>query len=120
MSQNKTSKYLKYAIGEIVLVVIGILIALQVSNWNEVRKTKESVRKTLTSLKNEIEINEKQVSNVFPYHKMLRDTLRNIDVDNLLSEKEKISNFGKDIKSLGRTKPHFKQQYGLVRSKILI
>ena len=32
--ENKTSKYFKYAIGEIVLVVIGILIALQINNWN--------------------------------------------------------------------------------------
>ncbi len=37
MEKNKTGKYLKYAIGEIVLVVIGILIALQVNNWNNVR-----------------------------------------------------------------------------------
>jgi len=37
MEKNKTSKYFKYAIGEIVLVVIGILIALQVSNWNNDR-----------------------------------------------------------------------------------
>ena len=36
--ENKTGKYLKYAIGEIVLVVIGILIALQINNWNEARK----------------------------------------------------------------------------------
>ena len=35
--ENKTSKYLKYAIGEIVLVVIGILIALQINNWNQDR-----------------------------------------------------------------------------------
>ena len=32
MEQNKTSKYFKYAIGEIILVVIGILIALQINN----------------------------------------------------------------------------------------
>lgn len=38
---GKTSKYLKYAIGEIILVVIGILIALQINNWNEQRKTKQ-------------------------------------------------------------------------------
>ena len=36
--ENKTSKYFKYAIGEIVLVVIGILIALQINNWNQNRK----------------------------------------------------------------------------------
>jgi hypothetical protein len=38
MEQNKTSKYFKYAIGEIILVVIGILIALQINNWNEQKK----------------------------------------------------------------------------------
>ena len=38
MTNNKTAKYLTYAIGEIILVVIGILIALQINNWNEDRK----------------------------------------------------------------------------------
>ena len=38
LKEGKTTNYLKYAIGEIVLVVIGILIALQVNNWNEARK----------------------------------------------------------------------------------
>ena len=37
MKQNKMSKYFKYAIGEIFLVMIGILLALQVSNWNQQR-----------------------------------------------------------------------------------
>ena len=38
--ENKTGKYFKYAFGEIVLVVIGILIALSINNWNENRKNK--------------------------------------------------------------------------------
>lgn len=38
LNEGKNSKYFKYAIGEIVLVVIGILIALQINNWNENRK----------------------------------------------------------------------------------
>ena len=38
LEKGKTTNYLKYAIGEIVLVVIGILIALQINNWNESRK----------------------------------------------------------------------------------
>ena len=41
LSENKFSKYLIYAIGEIFLVVIGILIALQVNNWNENKKTEK-------------------------------------------------------------------------------
>lgn len=39
--ENKTAKYLKYAIGEIVLVVIGILIALQINNWNQIQNEKK-------------------------------------------------------------------------------
>ncbi len=38
ISEGKTVKYFKYAIGEIVLVVIGILIALAVNNWNQEKK----------------------------------------------------------------------------------
>jgi hypothetical protein len=40
LMQNKTGKYFRYALGEIVLVMIGILLALQVNNWNENRKAK--------------------------------------------------------------------------------
>jgi hypothetical protein len=43
LMENKTGKYFKYAIGEIILVVIGILIALQINNWNESRKLQENV-----------------------------------------------------------------------------
>lgn len=50
LSQGNTGKYLKYAIGEIILVVIGILIALQINNWNEQRK--ENFRET--KLKSEL------------------------------------------------------------------
>ena len=48
--ESKTSKYFKYAIGEIILVVIGILIALQINNWNEAKKTKEKERQVLTEI----------------------------------------------------------------------
>ena len=43
LTENKFNKYLLYATGEIILVVIGILIALQVNNWNEERKQKIQV-----------------------------------------------------------------------------
>ena len=46
LTENKFSKYLFYAIGEIVLVVIGILIALQINNWNENKKV-ETIKKTI-------------------------------------------------------------------------
>jgi hypothetical protein len=49
MEKNKTGKYLKYAVGEIILVVIGILIALQINNWNENQKKQQF---EITILKN--------------------------------------------------------------------
>ncbi|MGB5170011.1 MAG: DUF6090 family protein [Eudoraea sp.] len=52
--ENKTWKYLKYAIGEIILVVIGILIALQVNNWNENRKVENYKLELLIQLKEDI------------------------------------------------------------------
>ena len=42
LQENKVTRHLAYALGEIFLVVIGILIALQVNNWNEERKRKEN------------------------------------------------------------------------------
>jgi competence protein ComGC len=61
MSENKTSKYFKYAIVEIVLVVIGILIALQINNWNEKQKDIEKEQQILLSLREEFKQNIKEL-----------------------------------------------------------
>lgn len=57
MSKNKTMRYFKYAFGEIILVVVGILIALQINNWNEIRKDriieKQILDEMLISLKSD-------------------------------------------------------------------
>jgi hypothetical protein len=53
MEKNKTGTYLKYAVGEIVLVVIGILIALQINNWNEARKLNQLEKTYLNRLVDE-------------------------------------------------------------------
>jgi hypothetical protein len=60
MNQNKNAKYFKYAIGEIVLVVIGILIALQINNWNENRKLDKEEVLVLNSLHEDLELAKKQ------------------------------------------------------------
>ncbi len=56
MEKNKTGKYLKYAIGEIVLVVIGILIALQINNWNETRKDRKLEKEFLIGLQETLQL----------------------------------------------------------------
>jgi len=57
METGKTTKYFKYAIGEIILVVIGILIALQINNWNENRKQDIREASVLEELKQGLESN---------------------------------------------------------------
>ena len=57
MEKNKTGKYLKYAIGEIILVVIGILIALWINNKNEASKERAIERKMLIEYKAELAYN---------------------------------------------------------------
>ncbi len=55
LTENKFTKYLIYAIGEIVLVVIGILIALQINNWNELNKQQQEEIKMLQNFKMSIQ-----------------------------------------------------------------
>jgi len=54
LDEGKTSKYFKYAIGEIILVVIGILIALQLNNLNTIRSEKQSLNKYLEKIETNI------------------------------------------------------------------
>ena len=71
LQEGKTSKYLKYAIGEIVLVVIGILIALQINNWNEQRKDSIKENQIVKSLYNEFlenfEYTEERTKELFSF-----------------------------------------------------
>lgn len=64
MSKNKTSKYFKYAIGEIILVVIGILIALQITNWNESRKESIKEMQFLKNFKSDLLANKTELERV--------------------------------------------------------
>ncbi len=59
--ENKTTNYVKYAIGEIVLVVIGILIALQINNWNETQKDKKQEHLILKNLNFEFKKNKMDI-----------------------------------------------------------
>ena len=74
-NDNQFLKYSRYAIGEIILVVIGILIALQINNWNEERQLKKSVdvylNRLVEDLNNDIEnLFYQKSSHQFRYHCM--------------------------------------------------
>jgi hypothetical protein len=61
----KAGKYLKYAIGEIILVVIGILIALQINNWNEERKDRKREQVILKNLQTDFKTNISNVNEAY-------------------------------------------------------
>lgn len=67
LTSNKFSKYLLYAVGEIILVVIGILIALQIDNWNEERKQRETEIHYLNNLKTDLQLNIAELDDYIAY-----------------------------------------------------
>jgi len=116
--ENKFSKYLIYAIGEIVLVVIGILIALSVNNWKERRTLKKEEMKLLVGLDEALKIDikdlkdndsitnstlnsyaiiKKQLSSNLPYHDSLAVHFgRCFDVTNFISNPSNLKTTGID------------------------
>ncbi len=63
LSENQVSKYLLYAAGEILLVMIGILLALQINNWNEARKDGVKEKKVLVSLLEDFKYSQTRLKN---------------------------------------------------------
>tara|TARA_R110002049_G_scaffold239565_1_gene412869 strand:+ start:2882 stop:3652 length:771 start_codon:yes stop_codon:yes gene_type:complete len=89
--ENKTGKYLKYAIGEIILVVIGILIALQINNWNENSKTNIKEQILLVALKQELTTNLKELNGIIEVNRKRNEAAHKLV--SVLSPKEaKLSN----------------------------
>ncbi|MCB0664686.1 MAG: hypothetical protein KDC80_02640 [Saprospiraceae bacterium] len=74
LSENKFSKYLIYAVGEIILVVIGILIALQINNKNELHKDRIKEIKYLQNIKEDLIINNKKIDNLIERRKRRTQT----------------------------------------------
>ena len=74
LTENKFSKYLLYAIGEIVLVVIGILIALQINNWKEARKDLKVEITILKNIKKDVSLDIEDVVFNIKYHKVFLES----------------------------------------------
>jgi hypothetical protein len=67
-AKNKFSSYLAYAIGEITLIVIGILIALQINNWNTDRINKRQELKTYKNIRNQLVEDQKELTKVIGFN----------------------------------------------------
>jgi hypothetical protein len=90
---SNISKYLLYAFGEIILVMIGILLALQVNNWNEAKKTSAAIVSALIETKEDLE----------------KDTL--LLQENILNHQEDLLAQSRVIEVLERKTPWSKQTY---------
>ncbi|OZV68049.1 DUF6090 family protein [Winogradskyella aurantia] len=80
MENSKSTRYFKYAIGEIILVVIGILIALQINTWNQARLERISEQNILKDLKVEFEANFIDLNRVLNQHQLILKELRALQV----------------------------------------
>lgn len=78
LEENKTGRYLKYAIGEIVLVMIGILLALQVNTWNNNRELKKEELKVLKSLHQEFSENLIKFDSAYKFHLRRKKNIKTI------------------------------------------
>ena len=84
LTENKTGTYLKYAIGEIVLVMIGILLALQVNTWNENKKSNTKFNKLLVNVFNDLKVDLEIAQSRIDFYKY-KDSLANDIINGKLS-----------------------------------
>ena len=80
LTENKFGKYLLYAIGEIVLVVIGILIALSINNWSNNKELRHTEQMYLLSLQSEFQTNLNKINESISENKVLM-----IDIEQMLT-----------------------------------
>ena len=75
LEQRKFKKYLSYAVGEIILIVVGILIALQISNYHEERKERQRERQILVALTHELDEDIAEIDDVVKGNTQLLEEL---------------------------------------------
>ncbi|MCK0178875.1 DUF6090 family protein [Flavobacteriaceae bacterium S0862] len=118
MSENKTGKYFKYAIGEIILVVIGILIALQINNWNEARKAKNVEKQIYIKMLVDIKENNKITDQTISSLKTFQDLHYHLfDLMNDRASFDPNSVYG-NLRSGVYFDPFFKNNYQLISQQI--
>jgi len=106
LTENNFSKYLIYAIGEIVLVVAGILIALQINNWNETKKNRAYELTMLQEVKYAMEVDSKVLEEVLPYIQATMHSIKKLSVikndptqstDSLYIHLQRVLSFGTNL-----------------------
>lgn len=106
--ENKTGKYFKYAIGEIILVVIGILIALSINNWNEQRKINKEEQNALINLKEDFQYNKSQIESlIFSTNRTLQANLKILEFTGKKSKPNSEVYFDSLINFINATKQYF-------------
>ena len=100
MAESRFSKYLFYALGEIVLVMIGILLALQVNNWNQKRINRATLEQFLVEFQYELRFN----------HQDFKQGIRDID-QQLQIKKNLLNNTRLDTMALDTLELHTVSKY---------
>lgn len=104
LMKNQTGKYLKYAIGEIILVVIGILIALQINNWNENRKDRAKEKHYISNLIRDVKSQIKGTKEIIDHEEkaiaQISSVLSNVKKNNGFSDTTE------QLKNLQNLMPH--------------
>ena len=124
LSGGKTRKYLKYAIGEIILVVIGILIALQINNWNETNKLNRRELTLLSELKTNLQINivnlendiQKQTKSIKSFNYILNLPHSNLPYRDEITDEKKEKEKATEVKK-EKTEKKTKKTRGVERKK---
>ncbi len=83
---NKPMKYIRYAIGEIVLVVFGILIALQINNWNEQRKLHNTINNVYSIIKSDLQSDIIAIDEIVDYMESADSVFKKIIDNNMTFE----------------------------------
>lgn len=106
MEKNKTGKYFKYAIGEIILVVIGILIALSINNWNEEIKNRAFEKEILEQIRANL-IKDKLTLELIQdnFKKAMNSTDKVLKLEWTTSEKDSLKYWLSDIIRFDRFQP---------------
>jgi hypothetical protein len=107
LTENKVSKYLIYAIGEIVLVVIGILIALQINTWNQLKNDRLEEKEILARIEKDLQSDLADLERQTDRNKILKKDLEFI-IDGIVKKNLTLTDFVEKNRSIG-TNTYFDQ-----------